>query len=271
MTIVKSHIVLFTLFGLPLVGCSADGGSEPVGEQGQALRSGHRSARHGHGHQQGNHPTHGRGVKHGHRRGHCGHFPPGEGGEGGSGESGCLLEIQDASVSGECSSLLGYFYTYGDDGYTIIEPGEYGDETDDAVCASGHAPQVIDEQYDIMWGAGVGVFLAPEMDGEVVPYDAIAEGVVGFAFNLTGVPSDGQLRFHLDGYEDEGIYCSAALLQEGYNEVLFSDLTRDCWDPESESATPDLTRLENMQWQIVTNSEFGYDYDFCISDIRTLQ
>ena len=193
-----------------------------------------------------------------------------DGRSGGASADDCALEILDGSLSAECSTLFGYFYTYVDEGYSTIEPGEYGAGTTGSVCASGSAAQVLDDQYDTYWGAGVGVILDPEIDGVSTPYDAAGESVEGFAFSLSGAPTGGAIRFDVHTQADDTIYCTPFVyVQEGYNEVLFADLVSDCWDPGS--VMPDISQISNLQWQVVTNTQGAFDFDFCVSNLVALK
>ena len=250
--------------GLSGLGCAASGADESPQEEAQSQVAGLRGS---------GHSVLGTSRHFASRHaGKC-HHGGGSHGAGGSagGSSDCALEILDGTLSSQCSALFGYFYTYVDDGYSSIAPSVYGPSTTGSVCAQGSAAQVLDEQYDVYWGAGVGVALNAEIDGVSTPYDAASEGVTGFAFNLTGAPVNGAIRFDVHVQGQDTIYCTPAFVyvQEGYNEVLLADLVDNCWEPGS--TNPDPSQLANLQWQVVTNTASAFDYDFCISDLVALK
>ena len=172
------------------------------------------------------------------------------------------------------ASIQGAFYTFDDneDGGTFeINPETYETYGPD-ICADGMAEQVMNMEFSTFWGGAIGFNLNQEEGSDTaMPYDATANGVTGFAFDIGPLPIGGELRFNvLVAGEPDNNYCKRITAETGMaNEFRWSDLQLNCW--AAEPVNPDATKIEAVHWQIVTNQSAAYPYDFCVSNITALQ
>lgn len=119
------------------------------------------------------------------------------------------------------------------------------------------------------------------------PWDPAAHDVIGFSFVLegndpelpcAGVPPTLRVESAPDGSAlDRDIFCRALPLVSGTaQDVLFSELTRDCWEPGGEALLaeplpPGFTgQLLNLQWVVPADETSAYHFDFCIGEIRPI-
>ena len=120
------------------------------------------------------------------------------------------------------------------------------------------------------------------------PWDPAAHGVIGFSFVVDGndpelpcggVPPTLRIESAPAGSAlDRDIYCRSlpGLVSGAPQDVLFSELTRDCWDPGGDSLLaeplpPGFTgELLNLQWVVPADEVSSYHFDFCIGDIRPI-
>ncbi len=189
-----------------------------------------------------------------------------------------VVPIDDGWVSIDRNpfGIQGAFYVFDDSldggGSTIVR---YDDGNPSRYCATGLAGQVRPgadgiPAFDIYWGAAIGFNLFQEEGADTsLPYDAAANGIIGFAFALDGpevLPPDGELRFNVKVYGDPSVYC-ARVAGAGISTFLLSDLHQNCWENDLTAPTPDRTRLESLQWQYVTNLSSSYKFDTCIAGL----
>jgi hypothetical protein len=169
------------------------------------------------------------------------------------------------------AGIQGAFYTFNDNedgGDFVINPATY--ETAGAtICADGTAEAVLNMEYAVYWGGAVGFNLNQEEGSDTaMAYDATANGVTGFGFDISTLPVGGQLRFNvLVSGEPENNYCALITATAG-NEFRWEDLKLSCW--AAMPTTPDPTKIEAVHWQIVTNENAPYDFNFCVSNITAL-
>jgi hypothetical protein len=173
------------------------------------------------------------------------------------------------------------------------------------LCMAGNTLLVPLMNLTEYWGVELSLYLAspsrglvrpdagappsPRFYGRVRPYgpwDPGALGVVGFSFVIDGndpelpcggVPPTLRIEIAPDGSAlDRDIFCRAQPLVSGAQDVLFSELTRDCWEPGGESLLaeplpPGFTgALLNLQWVVPADETNAYHFDFCVGDIRPM-
>jgi len=201
-----------------------------------------------------------------------------EGAAGAGGEGGASGEYSLEPFNGwvdRCSNdfgIQGALYTFGDEadgGAFLIEPDSFASAGDE-ICVHGTSERVIDGQFGVYWGGAIGFNLHQEEgnDTPALPYDARANGVTGFGFDISELPAGGQLRFNvLVAGEPDNNYC-APINTESNNEFRWDDLRLSCWAPEDE--TPDATKIQAVHWQIVTRESVAYDFDFCLDNLHVL-
>ena len=133
-------------------------------------------------------------------------------------------------------------------------------------------------------GAGQGV-AQPVQFG---PWDPAQANVIGLSFVVEGndpsLPCGGLPPvFRLEGVPDGGdpnsdIFCRdlAGLVSGETRDVLFSEITRECWEPGgrgilSEPRPAGYTgELRTLSWLVPADGDFAYAFDLCISDIRPI-
>lgn len=173
------------------------------------------------------------------------------------------------------------------------------------LCAAGNTVIVPLMNLTEYWGVELSLYLAapsrglvrpdagmppsPSFWSRVPPYgpwDPGARDVIGFSFRVEGndpelacggVPPTLRIESAPAGSAlDRDIFCRALPLVSGAQDVLFSELTRDCWDPGGEPLLgeplpPGFTgELLNLQWVVPADETSSYHFDFCIGDIRPI-
>jgi hypothetical protein len=158
----------------------------------------------------------------------------GTGGSGGGGTSGAMVLMPDANgfMSGTVANVIGAWYSYGDS-YNTANANNLGDcqtagfttsqcstatsplfgapfaNTNGKMCLTGTAAAVIaapgstTPAYSAIWGVGIGFDFqnagvgdagASAGNGNKLPWSATANGITGFKFDISGVPTGGNLR-----------------------------------------------------------------------------
>lgn len=201
---------------------------------------------------------------------------------------GVALTPADGWVDGMSNpfGIQGAMYTSTDGTTQLTE-----DDRDGKICIKGTAalvdvrctpvPPALD-CFDSYFGAIVRLNLNQERDattGELAepqPYDA--SGIKAFAFTLDGptLPGANSLRFAVEGGGES--YCNfirtPADAKEGMEDnyqFAFDDLFVQCWKtPHRQPATAVQSNVTNIFWQVVTNSNSTFPYDFCISHVRAI-
>jgi hypothetical protein len=172
-------------------------------------------------------------------------------------------------------------------------PGQPFTNTNSNMCTSGTVAKVIpmagstSPAYSAIWGAGIGFDLnnGGTDDGGLgvkQPYDATANGVTGFAFDITGnVPVGGQMRVELPTSEIMGTTDIKAAYWGGatanlspFNKMgTYSFKWADVGGPMYE-ANPTMfnpAKILSMQFHVVANTSSTVPYDFCITHLRALK
>ena len=117
--------------------------------------------------------------------------------------------------------------------------------------------------YGATWGATLGFNLNQDEGSDTAnSIDLAAQGVCGVTFNVSAVPPDGTLRFI---FESGGTDYCVEVTAAGTQTVAFSAASESCW--EAGGATIDGTSVSGLKWQIATNVDASYAFDFCITEL----
>ncbi len=213
----------------------------------------------------------------------------GEGGRsGGSGGSGANDETDTAAVftgsgiavvdEGNDYGINGAFYVRQDsydDGilrtddltHTEVTPVEFG-KGDDKPCINGTVARVPDGHYSAVWGTLIGLELN---QGE--GFDAAAQKIQGFSFDLSGSIGDADLRFEVKVKNSGAHFCSMLEhedSQTGHFEIKFDDLVQDCFSYEG-NASFDPSQIEAIEWIAMADADSSHPVDqFCVEKIEIL-
>jgi len=160
------------------------------------------------------------------------------------------------------------------------------DPSGKGMCTSGIAAQVVtgsDGQpawYSI-WGNIIGLDLVDtgtdHWSSSVVPYDAVAHGITGFAFDIDAVPAGGHLSvaFATAGTERDPAYWGGAtdelspILAPGHYEMRWPEVGGPKY---LGSAAPpfDPTMLKWIELHVVSVTTAPIPYAFCVSNATLL-
>jgi hypothetical protein len=162
------------------------------------------------------------------------------------------------------------------------DPPHSFDTTSPGPCITGTAKQVLDPAntttppYDLIWGGGIGMNLN-EKGGEgstPMPFDANMNGITGFEFKLSGDPGAGEIRFKatMAGSSEDFCFKISPILPNSTIQVHFSQLEHKCWEmPPKDVETIDVSKLQALQWQVVTNEKTPYIVkNFCVTELGYL-
>jgi hypothetical protein len=158
--------------------------------------------------------------------------------------------------------------------------------TNGKLCTSGTAAQVMllnaMADYTNMWGAGVGLDLnnaGGDAGTGKQPYNATANGVTGFCFNIDQVPA-GTMRVE---FPTPSTLTGAAFwvkapgdmsspVKAGKNEIRWKDVVGPFYLYPSPMVPPpvDATSILSMQFHVPTTTASEAPYAFCLSDITAL-
>jgi hypothetical protein len=123
------------------------------------------------------------------------------------------------------------------------------------MCLSGTAAKVIGTDYSDMFGIGIGLdFNNP--GGAKMPFNATAANVVGFSFNITGVPAGVTVSVELPipATDPSGDSWALGVSSDGDYTI---DLTATALKPSFTMAMEppfDATQVESIQFHIATNT-----------------
>lgn len=157
-----------------------------------------------------------------------------------------------------------------------IDFSKFSDTTPEP-CISGNAAKVenladpaAEKPYSEIWGGGIGMKLN-ETGGEdsvASPFDAVAAGIGGFEFQVSGDVTAATVRFKATQMGSTADFCKAITVVPGQVvKVMFSELEHECWSPNTDK-TLDLTQLEAIQWQIVTDDKTAHKVtNFCVKSL----
>lgn len=155
-------------------------------------------------------------------------------------------------------------------------------------CVSGTAVQVTDEtgatgcnaaaaetepgacQWSAQWGGGIGLNLN-ETGGEDSMqgvWDALAAGVTGFTFTVSGDAGGAVLRFKAKNEGSDEDFCKAFTIVPGTPvSIALSELTHQCWGTTGTQVLG-LTNISQLQWQVVTDAAASHTVtNLCIENL----
>jgi hypothetical protein len=252
----------------------------------------------------------------------CGGSKGGGTGTGGSGATTgeTIMVSPDGFIAGDTNTvgITGAWYSYGDyyggtptmagggdcpvmGGFTVDQcsmivtpvPGQPFSNTNSNMCTTGTVAKTIpmagstSPAYSAIWGAGIGFDLnngGTDDGGTGIkqPYNATANGVTGFAFDITGsVPVGGQMRIEFPTAKIVGTTDINAAYWGGATAGLspfnkagtYSFHWADVGGPMYlASPTPfDPTTILSMQFHVVANTSSTVPYDFCVTNLRALK
>jgi hypothetical protein len=146
------------------------------------------------------------------------------------------------------------------------------------MCLTGTAAQVIGTppDYSNMFGIGIGLDLN-NSGGTKLPYNAQQNKVVGFAFDITGLPSPGTIRveFPIPGTDTSGdAYSETVAAGATHMQILFTDKSfGPSFTPPTGTTEPafDPTQVESIQFHVVTNTSAATTVtNFCINNLAAI-
>jgi hypothetical protein len=161
-------------------------------------------------------------------------------------------ETKGMHMPSECSSITfppAAVETEG--GYVATFP----QTTPGTMCLSGTAAKVIGTDYSDMFGIGIGLdFNNP--GGAKMPYNATAANVVGFSFQITGIPAGVTVSVELPipATDPSGDSWALGVSSDGNYTI---DLTSTALKPSFTMAMEppfDATQVESIQFHIATNT-----------------
>lgn len=118
-------------------------------------------------------------------------------------------------------------------------------------------------EWSAIWGGGIGLNLN-ETGGEdsmKMTYDA--SSLTGFTFQTSGMTGGAVVRFKAKMEGSDSDFCTAVPI--GANEVALADLKHNCYTGGMASETLDVTKLVQLEWQIVPEANTSYEVsNFCI-------
>lgn len=173
-------------------------------------------------------------------------------------------------VPTECNNfgINGAWYCY-DDGINpsgcVAEEVPF-DAANAGMCLAGNTTEDPDFKA---WGAGIG-FSLNVVDEVKTPWDATANGVIGFKIKIEGEVNDLPLRiaFKNDPAEDE-VPPQFQLPGPGEYMVLFDDAVIPEWADVGAGDPVDPSAIYDVQIQ-VAGGEIAADYNFCITEFTPI-
>jgi hypothetical protein len=199
----------------------------------------------------------------------------------GGGNGPFLIPDATAWIDGSTNSygVQGAIWPYGDwdvchaAGYTACSSASLAIQPDRSFCATGVAQQVPPAggsyAYSIVYGSGIGMdWDFPGGDAATkLPYDAVAHGVTGIAFTISGTPAVGvRVLFPAVTQETDPRYVT--IIGGGDVSVRFSQATLG-YDP-TDTVPVNVTELLNIDWGVASNVSNSVPYRFCISNLRVI-
>lgn len=159
-------------------------------------------------------------------------------------------------ATGEEAGIVGFehIYHFFDECYSTIMTTAVGGE----ICLAGIASQVADGMYSSMWGAGIGMQVVAGGASDLSAY-------TGFKFTINDRPSSLRVGVTVEG--DENVYFTEENAAGG-NTVFFDQLANGSW--VDRPGTLDLTRINEIQWLIPSNSDTPVPFEFCLSGIELI-
>ena len=164
-------------------------------------------------------------------------------------------------------------------GPSVVDGGTVGfPPSADGMCLSGTAAQVIGTppDYSNIYGIGIGLDLN-NMGGNKQPYDAASNDVVGFEFDVSGLPTTGTVRVELPipATDSSGDSYSETLAQgTTHMKVLFSDSSfAPSFTPPNGTTEPPFnpSTVESIQFHVVTQVSASIPVtNFCINNLAAV-
>lgn len=217
---------------------------------------------------------------------------PGTGGpDGGSVGTGTVLTVTETGWVDKTTNSLniqGAWYAYGD-GYNSKGMAVDGDcqkaghptsacsvitapdpsagkfmPTGTAMCTKGTAAVVpTANDYTAIWGGGIGLDLSNSGGANAVkgPYDAVANKVIGFSFNISSVPLGG-IRVEIPTTETAITAHFKTINTAGPQTVLLSEVMQGSWVTPPTMLAKD--KLVSVQFHVPTTMSSAVPYDFCV-------
>jgi hypothetical protein len=247
---------------------------------------------------------------------HIGCKSDSNGGDGGGGGGGiALVPSADGFFDGtNGAGILGAWYSYGDwyggtptmamggdcpkGGFTEAQcssiltptPGQPFMNTGGKMCTEGTAAKVANDgagapAYSAIWGTGIGFDLNnggtdDGGTGQKLPWDATANGVTGFSFEIDTPPLGGQMRVEFPtsvaiGTTDiNAAYWGGATMNlspfttGGVHSFKFDQVGGPSY--LSMPMPFDRTKILSMQFHVVTNTSSTIPFKYCISNLKAL-
>lgn len=168
-----------------------------------------------------------------------------------AGNSACVDEFYATAEEAGLSSGIGA-YDYADKKASCITMTA----ADGKLCAKGTAAEIVNMDYEGIWGAGVGITVGDM----TAAYDA--SGMDGFSFTIDNVPTGLRVGVMMQG--DTNNYFTTDVVA-GENTVLFADLANGSW--VMPAGTLDTSKLMDVQFQVPSVAGADTDFEFCVSDI----
>lgn len=180
-----------------------------------------------------------------------------------------FLSWQDGYINGASNTagVKGYWFTYHDAVGSTIQPASFATAGTN-ICVFGNTVPFVAGAYGSVVGFSANQLANTDVKGI---FDAPAHGVVGFSFTLTGseVPANLQVNIAVAG---SGLtYCSrlTGLTSGGAKTVIFSSTRQDCFSTVP-GGPPDVTRIEQVQFQTSSVTNVTTSFNFCFSSIQML-
>lgn len=179
-------------------------------------------------------------------------------GTGGTGTGGTAPDCKDEgyATAEEAGLTVGVgTYDYGDPGGSCVALSATAGTGE--ICISGSAAQVVNNMWDTIWGAGIGIKMAEDTG----TFDA--SGYAGISFTLSNLPAGLRAGVMMSG--DTNNYFTTELTA-GENTIFFEDLKNGDW--VTPAGTLDPSVLVDIQWQVPSTDAAAVEFDFCVSDVE---
>ncbi len=187
-------------------------------------------------------------------------------------------ETKGSHMASTCSSITfpppASASDAGDGGFT----SSFTQATAGTMCLSGTAAKVLGSDYTNMFGIGIGLDFNNQ-GGVKMPYNATANKVTGFSFNLTGVPSVGvRIELPIPATDPSGDSWSLTATKDGPVQIDLTTMTSDShalkesFMPTSGTEPPfDATKVESIQFHVPTNINAAVTVTMmCVSNFQAI-
>ena len=152
-----------------------------------------------------------------------------------------------------------------------------------SMCTNGTAavvPTPTQADYSAVWGAGIALDLNAEggdaaANAPKTPYDATANGVLGFSFDIDVAPplSGMRVEFPTPTTSNAAAYwggggAANSPVKKGHNVILWAMVGGPSYITNPPVFTPSM--INSIQFHIPTNTTAPVTYSFCISNLKAL-